>query len=365
MSKKDKPGRQPPKGGAPIRATPKPKFPPVPPDFNPLENPQDLKKYGLPERPDPVTQPNLFAAWERIFAPPMTFVRRAFAHDFLDLAPAPPPGLRAPMRSTRIEDSQNWSGAMVLPSGGNRIVQIFGEWTVPTPKLPAFDDEFGAADEPNTYDCSTWIGLDGDRRYLNSTMPQVGTTQALHVGAGSDQACEYWAWFEWWARNPVKLLRRRLKNIVVAPGMSVMAMISVMDSQQVAVIFRTFAGLNSQITLFFECAPEVFLDAAKLTKVTPDISGATAEWIMERPHTPGVAPTVFDSFPNYTSTQFSYCVAGTAPQPGAATSEEILTSPRLLRMYEVPPDPPSRTRLISMPKLLSTTSLEVDYGGFQ
>jgi hypothetical protein len=371
MPKQVPTGRKPPQRGAspvrasPVRAAPKSKFPPVPPKFNPLEaKPEDLLKYGLPARPDYVTQPNLLAAWKRIFAQPATFVQAIFARDPIEVLPAPPPNAHSMVLSTRIEDSQNWSGAMVVPDGGNQIVQIFGEWTVPRPDLPAFSDDLGPAGQANDYDCSTWIGLDGDRRYLDSTMPQVGTAQVLHVGANGTATPEYYAWFEWWARYPVKLLRRRLKHFLINSEMSVMAMIAVMDSQNVAVIFRTFAGSASQITLFFRPIPDVFVDASKMTQVTPHISGATAEWIMERPHTPGAPPTVFDLFPSYTGTQFSYCVAGMAPQPGVATSEKILTSPRLLRIYEVPPNPPSRVRLVSMPKLRSTTSLQVDYGGF-
>lgn len=361
MANQEKCGQQPQQSDAlPVRETKKPDFPCVPPNFNPLQvSPKDLQQYGLPPRPDPLTQQNLFAAWERIFAQPATFVPPAFAEEFLVVPPTPLPSSRSLIRSTRIEDSQNWSGALIIPSDGNQVVQIFGEWTVPTPDLPAFDDELGPAGKPNTYDCSTWIGLDGNRRYLNSTLPQVGTTQVLNVSAGNTATREYYAWFEWWAPHPVKILRKRLKNINITTGMRVMGMISVIDPQWVAVIFRTFAGVNSQISLCFECMLDVHFKGAI---VKPNISGASAEWIMERPHTPGVDPTVFDLFPGYNSTRFTHCVAGTAPQPGVASSEEILTSPRLLRIYEVPPDPPSRIRLISVPRLLGTTTLEVDYG---
>lgn len=360
------------RGASPVQKTKKPDFPPVPQHFNPLQaSPQCLQKYGLPARPDPMTQPNLLRAWERIFTQPATFVRPRLRKMVLTIPPAPPPNARLLIRSTRIADSLNWSGAMVIPSGGNQIVQIYGEWMVPTPDLPAFADELGPAGQAATYDCSTWIGLDGDRQYLDSTLPQVGTTQALSVSAANAKSPpEYSAWFEWWARNPVKLLRKRLTNITITQGMSVMATIYVVNSKRVAVIFRTFAGVESQIALFFEDMPAVHFNGDEAPDVTvggaivqPDTSGATAQWIMERPHTPGAPPTLFELFPSYTSTTFQYCVAGTAAEPGVATSEEILTGPVLLRMYEVPPDPPPRTRIISVPELQSTTSVEVRYGG--
>ena len=293
--------------------TKKTDFPPVPPDFNPLQaSRQCLQKYGLPARPNPLTQPNLLRAWERIFTQPATFVEPRIETTPIAIPPTPPPNVRLLLRSTRIADSANWSGAMVIPSGGNKIVQIYGEWMVPTPGLPAFADEFGPAGQPNTYDCSTWIGFDGDRQYLNSTLPQVGTTQTLSVSAANVKSPpEYSAWFEWWARSPVALLRKNLTGITITQGMSVMATIYVVNSKQVAVIFRTFAGVGSQIALFFEDMPDVRFNGDEALDVTvggaivqPDISGATAQWIMERPHTVGAPPTVFDLFPSYTSTTF-------------------------------------------------------------
>jgi len=101
------------------------------------------------------------------------------------------------------------------------------------------------------------------------------------------------------------------------------------------------------------------------TKATPDIAGATAEWILERPAIPG-QPTRYN-FPDYGHTEFDLCVAvegdgvdifwlfGGMPQD--------LQSARLIRMYDRL-DNPQRTAFISMPQRKGDTAVGISYGGF-
>ena len=147
--------------------------------------------------------------------------------------------------------------------------------------------------------------------------------------------------------------------------MPVMGAISVVDKQHAYAYFRTFAGSASQFVKWHHHHPatiqNVHLGGAV---VTPVISGSTAEWVLERPMPLQLDATELELFPSYNPTKFSYCVAGTAAVPGTPTGEEILMGPTLLRMFEVPSSPPSRTRLISMPKLIDPMSVGVRYGGF-
>jgi hypothetical protein len=334
------------------------KFPFPPPDFKPREaSAAELRKYGLPQRPDGRYQEELLEAWLRLFEEPLTFRRPGLKPPFV-------PPLTQNIRQilpyrTRVEDSPNWCGASIVPHGGQQLVQIFGEWTVPKPELPPAVDR-GPAGKSNSYHCVVWIGLDGNRRYLNSSLPQIGTEQVLTVDANGRESREYFVWFQWWARNQVKLRREKLTRLTIDAGVSVMAMIWVIDPHHVVVVFRTFAPRN-EITILVRRATEVALPGGT---ITPAISGAMAEWILERPQTLDLVGAKLQRFPKYDPVKFQHCVAGTAPRAGLPTAEETLAGSRLLRLFEVPETSHPCTRFISMPTRISTTSVKIHYGGF-
>jgi hypothetical protein len=101
---------------------------------------------------------------------------------------------------------------------------------------------------------------------------------------------------------------------------------------------------------------------------TPKISGATAEWIMERPailHHPHQLYPLAD----YGRMEFSGCYAAEANPalpnwPQVVGTSQKLDGERLIRMYDVLPNP-NRTRFISMAQKTSKTSAVVSYGGFR
>jgi hypothetical protein len=312
----------------------------------------------IPRKPEFTSQPALSKAWERMFelpfewvdpglseGPVVDFIRTPEVHQYLGAA------------TTRFENSRDWCGATIVPDGGNQFVQIFGEWNVPIPCVPPLDPP------RKEYFSATWIGLDGDRRYLDSTLPQVGTQQNVTPGADAEDKQEYYAWFQWWAPHRCKPTIKRITGIHVEGGCHVMGLIWAIDPTHVVVLFRNFAPYN-EITMFCEEAPE-----RRHHKGTyhPSISGATAEWIVECPTVelnPTKYPPDLDPFADYKEVCFRHCVAGTAETAGPSTSEKVLTAPRFKRMYRVLSNP-SRTRFISMPKRgANTTELIVDYGGF-
>jgi hypothetical protein len=341
---------------------PKLKFPFPAPDFDPVTaSPAELDEYGLPQRPDEVKQPALLKAWLRLFERPLTFVPPKEDEIFFPLLQEP--RIRQIVANeSRFQNSPNWCGASIVPSGGKQFVLMFGEWTVPTPELPP-PSERGPGGQTNDYHCVAWIGFDGNRRYLDSTLPQIGTEQILTIDGNGAKTRQYSAWFQWWARDQVRITRKTLSNITVDAGVAVMAMVWVIDPHHVVMVFRTFAPTN-QITIFVKRAPEVWLTAAKNSKTRPAISGATAEWILERPETLELKNAKLELFAKYNPVQFRHCVAGTAPAAGLPTSEETLTGPRLFRLFEVPKASRPRTRLISMPVRIGTSAIEIRYGGF-
>ena len=337
-----------------------------------------------PNSTDAKTQPALYKAWERMFLIQQVFdlgysdldkllnhPERPSSHysESLevsdvedDLQPEIHQFLEA--TTTRYQDSSAWCGASIVPDGGNQFVQIYGGFQVPEARVPTGGVE-------SKYYSATWIGLDGDRRYINSTLPQVGTQQNTPGPDPNPSPIRpglppYYAWFQWWAP------RRRTADLWWITGIDidardeVMALIWAIDTNNVIVYFRNFT--KKRATSFPMEAPIHYRDSRRTELHSPIISGATAEWIVEDPSQaidpdPGDPPNP-EPFAYYKQVKFSYCVAGMGETPGQATSEKVLTAPRFKRMYEVLHNP-SRTRFISMPKRgASTTELVVDYGGF-
>jgi hypothetical protein len=338
------------------------RFPFPCPDFDPLREPDNvLAQYGLPGRPDRRTQPELFAAWHRLFERPLKFVAPAFHDRHDDLRQ--PEDISIGHRDSRFATSRNWSGASVLPSGGRQFVLILGEWRVPKPSVPS---QCALIRQSKSFHCSTWIGLDGARRYVDASLPQVGTRQIVSIGPDGSESTTYAAWIQWWARHQKRHNLRYISSdcIRVCNGMTVIAMVWAIDPFCVAIAVRNFP--DNHITIEVLHAPEVAPERGDECRI-PRISGATAEWIMERPSQVSVQePTMgfpLESFADYGSVTFSHCVAGTALAPGPATSEQTLGAPRLFRMYDVPCGDPPRSRFISIPSKTGPTSIRVDYGG--
>ena len=68
---------------------------------------------------------------------------------------------------------------------------------------------------------------------------------------------------------------------------------------------------RNEITRLIRRAPEVKLTDGKT--IRPTISGATAEWILERPQTLDLVDAKLLPFAKYDPVTFRHCVAGTAP----------------------------------------------------
>jgi hypothetical protein len=240
---------------------------------------------------------------------------------------------------TRYGTSRNWSGASIVPTGGNMVVLQTGEWVVPVPSLPGAPDLIPAPAPGAQYACSTWIGLDGQRLYLNSSLPQIGTTQTLTLSSSGQWEPGAFAWFQWWDRLSDTVFIR-LDGLTVANGDRMAAAIWASDSTQVVAYIR---NLRTNDLAWVVADPPTVTVAGNSVKLT--VTGATAEWIMERPTYFG--RTDLYPFPDYGEATFTDCVAGVAPQPGGTLGEEDLSGARLIRMYEVRDNPP-RTAFISM-----------------
>jgi hypothetical protein len=329
-------------------------FPLPPADFDPLSaTASQLEKYGLPARPDPRTERDLFLFWGLMLGPPI----RIIAPDFLKKASrAPLFALEAvaPSRRSRSaapfargfghrESSQNWSGLYVVPPRPNRFLQVVGGWTVPRPMAPRVLPH-GAAPGSDEYRSSTWIGLDGHRTYPMSSLPQIGTSQFVKVVNGATTV-ETAAWWQWWMKDDPDSAPVDILNFPVSVGDEIFASLAVQASGDV--LFHIKNQTSGLFASFVVIAPGAIVPL-----------GSTAEWIMERPTELG--STRMYPMPHCTDVVFRHCLARSAPAVGEPATLQDLDNARLIRMYELF-DNPHRKAFVSHPQKTGKTSARVFY----
>ena len=330
--------------------------------FNPLDASIDLlDKFELP-RISQKDQPEMYAIWKTIFVEPITYVKpneklaiellqqlaKAYTNVRLQRAQSGimsgmsvPPGTAL---ASRWEKSANWSGAYVVPHGGNSFTEVSGGWIVPYPKIP---------NDPNPaseYIASVWVGLDGQRDYFNSSLPQIGTRHDLVI-SGNTVTINTNGWYQWWIRgqtpqppNPVPIL--------LDIGDRVFCDVQAKSPTSATVTMAKFAA-STKLKNVVWCQT---LDAPSSGGVQAQISGATAQWIVERPAVvqvlPAGQPPSLYELPHYSEVMFSDCLAIAAPRIGASmTMNERLDGARFIRMYDIWDDP-QRAVTISSPHRL-------------
>ena len=328
-----------------------------PPRFNPVTaTPAQLSEFGLPPRPDPVTQPLLRQIWDRGFGTPLTLLEFRLDERLIDATDYRPQIRQAneqPIAETRFETSSNWSGAYITANRGKQFLQIWGVWTIPgNLQLPPPQFRGPAGID---YICSNWIGLDGQRFYLDSSLPQIGTLSQLQANGTTTAE----AWTQWWARGIANTVPVPLP-LPVTPGDQVLCVLTATDPQTVILVMVNLSTMQAQAVE--ATAPPVQVNGIM---ATPAIAGATAEWIVERPAIPG--QTTRYNFPDYGHTEFDLCVAVESDSVDIAAlfdgSLQDLQGARFIRMYDRLNDP-QRTAFISMPKRSGDTAVRIRYGGF-
>jgi hypothetical protein len=297
------------------------RFAPLGAGLNPLTaSPEDIEQAGFPPRPDETVQPELFSVWKDVFTRNLTFEDVNFS---LPLPAALNSGSTSTaLRRSHREASRNWSGAYITPRDGQMLTQVSGMWQVPTVQPPPGGSMTAA------YGSSTWIGLDGQRGYLNSTLPQIGTGQFFNLFGASGSTTE--AWVQWWPLCPVTL------DLVVLPGDLMLAWLIVVSYTEVHFVIVNISRLR--YTPFALPTPSVKMPPHVPLPVQASVSGATAEWVMERPAIcPDPDPL---TLPSFSPVRFNACVAVSARAPATLpVQERVLVSPKLIRMYSVEESP--------------------------
>jgi hypothetical protein len=308
--------------------------------FDPLTAPQEaLVELGFPRRPDRALRPAEYAFWEEMFAPQPIF--QAFAFDILPFAATQKRAFVA--RLPRRQTSLNWSGAYIMPRDGTVFLSMWSQWRVPTPSLPPG----GAAAEK--YRSSTWIGFDGQRRYYQSSLPQIGTAQNIDPVMDVPTR-SYYAWWQWWARDLAGQTFTKLDDPKIHADDLISCYMQVANTRSEVSFVITNLTTNVSVQ-FTQGPPDNWNPPFK-------VSGATAEWVMERSADPP-DPTPLE-LPNYVKVDFTDCGATAINMNTGATVARSISAAKLIDMYVVRQNP-ERTVKISIAKPIDETDFCTRY----
>ncbi len=330
-------------------------YPLPPPDFDPTSATERMmEEYGLPTRPSADKVESL-DFWTLLFSAPLRFIKPEFDHEVLPPKVAtfsienqqrgrPSPRIELSNRD-RFDKSRNWSGLYLKASKPDRFSSVGAAWTVPTVDVPAVPPINPAPGDParDEYRSSVWIGLNGTRAYPHVTIPQIGTWQRLKEVNGQ-KVIDNAAWWQWWSRDEVTPIVK-FANFPVTAGDLILSGLCVVSSDEVVFFIKN--QTTGDFTWVLVQAPS-----------QGEPLGMTAEWIVERPTTPGfIWPW---RLPKLSDVTFSYCHALAGPRLIGPQSLHRLEQARFIRMQERF-ERPYRSALIEIAERTSATSARVQF----
>jgi hypothetical protein len=245
-----------------------------PAGFNPrAASPLELRRYGLPQRPDPKIRPKLAHLWDEIFSRKLTYVRPTFRP-----VPELMPGIerqRRPRQDLVSVTHSFWSGAVVHATGNQKFGWVLGQWNVPDVAPPATGQ--------GSWTSIAWIGIDG-----NSDVTQIGTLQSVSADSHGNVSKNCYAFWEWWPNS-----WNAITNFPVNFGDTMLGLIC-MDSPTEA--WFSLLNLTSNLHAGF------IFDAPSGTTSQEN----QAEWILERPWIGGSPAPL----PNFGEVYFDQAMGG-------------------------------------------------------
>ena len=269
---------------------------PLPPDgFDAQKaSPRELRRYGLPPRPDPAMHPGLAALWVEVFSRKLTYITptfrplqelvpgierrgrprktaRAFAVDVphqheLALEPAP---------SVATVTSPTWAGGVVHATGSETFTWVLGRWNVP--------DVAPGAQGQGSWVSSAWIGIDGDK-----DVTQIGTIQSVSADADGHLTKDSYAWYEWYPHTWCAIT-----NFPVSFGDTLLGLVCLLAPTEA---WFSLVNTTSRIHAGFP-----FTAPAGTVSLENQ-----AEWIMERPEVKGTNGPL----PNFGEIYFDSAMGG-------------------------------------------------------
>jgi len=296
---------------------------PVPPGgFDPrAASPLELRRYGLPPRPDPAVRPELAAVWDEVFSRELSYITPVF-QPVQELVP----GISRADRPRPDANGTNatWSGTVTHAPAGEAFEWVFGQWNVPSVE-PA-----GAG--PGNWFAATWIGIDGV-----TDVTQIGTMQVVTRGSRGRLAWSCFAWHEWWSASaPSPWVA--IANFPVSFGDTVCGLICLLSPTEADF---SMVNMTSGVHVGFGQIP---LTAPPGTTSMEN----QAEWILERPD----LSTGQAQLPDFSEIYFNSAYAGR----GLAFLAEGGAADTVLNMVE-------NGTTVATTTIESPTLIKIDYTG--
>jgi len=248
---------------------------PAPPGgFDPrAASPLELRRYGLPQRPDPAIRPELAARWDEVFSRQLRYITPEFT-PVRELVP----GIERPAR-VRPElitvTNPTWSGAVVHTTDGQMFNWVTGGWNVP--------DVTPGGSGPGTWVSLAWIGIDG-----YSDVTQIGTLQAVANVIGVT-VTQCYAWFEWYPDT-----WHAISNFPVSFGDTMAGLVCLQSPTE-----ASYSMIN--ITQRTHTGWRYFSAPGSTTSLENQV-----EWVLERPYIGGVPAQL----PNFGEIYFDSAIGG-------------------------------------------------------
>jgi len=287
-------------------------FAPPPEGFNPLiATNVELLTYGLPQRPDKVTNAKGYEQWERAMLAIKIHATGVEERPYAthNMAPAGPPAT-ASADGTTMVGSGNWSGVantnkLKVWNDKTSFNQVVSVWNAPAAGPP-----FGSPPcKDGPWFEVTWNGIGGYA--ANDSLVQGGSA-AYWDGGTCGKTIEYYGWVEWFPSYNILPLDCGKVLCPVNPG------------DDFYVISYGAAGTAEQF-VFVEDITQQWSAMVGLNYVSgPGLIGASAEYIAERPgNGTGYYPLgnyVFEFF----NDSYAYDGAGTLFYPGSTAATTVI-----------------------------------------
>jgi Peptidase A4 family len=248
---------------------------PSPPDgFDPhAASPLELRRYGLPQRPDPAVRPDLTALWDDVFSRKLSYIT-----PILEQGNEVLPGITRPdhLRQDVTLNHPYWSGGVTHAAAGQAFGWVTGRWNVPDVAPPA-------EGQGNWYSFA-WIGIDG-----TADVTQIGTIQSVSVDSDGNVSKQCYAVCEWWPRG-----WQTVTNFPVSFGDTVAGLICMLSPTEAEYsMVNVTAGVY---TGFRMLTPPGSTQSAE----------NQAEWILEHPGVKGATAEL----PNFGEIYFDSALGG-------------------------------------------------------
>ncbi len=245
----------------------------LPPEgFDPLTAPADqLRRYGLPRRPDPRSEPELTRLFQRAFSRPRSFLTPELVADPTIAR------LRSQRRAASEFTGGDWGGAVVTTPSDQPPNLVYAQFAVPT--VIAIDPEL-----TDDLVVGFWVGIGG---YGNDTLLQAGigaTVTPIPSPVPTGLATvSYWGWTEW---TPAGY---KVNNFDVSAGDVVSVLVCAPEPDHGFVMLE---NLRTDQIVSVGVSPGTSGEIA---------NGPSAEWIIE---------ALSQDTPAFTPVTFANCIAG-------------------------------------------------------